>query len=369
MSDRPTAFVIMPFGADFKEVYEAFLMPTLQDAGFTVRRADDLSDQRSILRDILELLHKSSLVVADLTNLNPNVFYELGIAHAFGQRVILLTQDIEELPFDLRSYRVIQYDTHFHRIEEAKQNLHKTAGGALRGTITFGSPISDYMPALQVADAARETTVAQTDTSPDRETAPASSTEEPGWLDRLDGLVTGYDNLTSQLHSVNEATAAIGTETQDYSARLHRINSTAGRARTSAARALASQYGRRLEQYGEDLSAANSVYETVLSETQNSIEFIISRGVVRTDEDETELRGYLQTLRELISSADSAGENLRRMRMILRDIEGIESGMTRAARVVGNELDRFVGNIEQTVAAAQRGVEIGEQRLTEVGNQ
>ena len=83
-------------------------------------RADDIRAHQNILKDIISALAESALIVADLTGSNPNVYYELGLAHAFRKRVILLTQQVDDLPFDLRSYRVIPYSTYFAEVAKAK---------------------------------------------------------------------------------------------------------------------------------------------------------------------------------------------------------------------------------------------------------
>jgi hypothetical protein len=136
----------MPFDSEFDDVYKGFLHPVLKESGFDVKRADDIENQQNILRDIVEQIDRSDLIVADLTGLNPNVFYELGLAHALRKSVLLITQSIEEVPFDLKSYRLLEYDTHFARIENAKGQLSRYTIGFRDGSITFGSPVTDFYP-------------------------------------------------------------------------------------------------------------------------------------------------------------------------------------------------------------------------------
>ena len=100
MEYKPLAFVIMPFEDQFTTVFSHFIKPILEELGFNVERADDIENQRNILRDIVENIHNSALIIADLTTANANVFYELGLAHALRKPVILMTQSIEEVPFD-----------------------------------------------------------------------------------------------------------------------------------------------------------------------------------------------------------------------------------------------------------------------------
>jgi hypothetical protein len=67
-------------------------------------RADNLYGQK-VMQDIYESIAKARIIIADVTGCNPNVFYELGMAHTFGKDVILLTQAVEESPFDIKSFR------------------------------------------------------------------------------------------------------------------------------------------------------------------------------------------------------------------------------------------------------------------------
>lgn len=100
--------VMMPFDAKFVPVYEA-LRQAAAEAGMRCQRADDIWKNEHILDDVLELIWTARVVVSDLTDRNANVFYETGIAHTIGRDVVLTTQSIEHVPFDLRSIRALTY--------------------------------------------------------------------------------------------------------------------------------------------------------------------------------------------------------------------------------------------------------------------
>lgn len=100
--------VMMPFDAKFTPVYET-LREASADAGMRCQRADDIWKNEHILDDVLELIWTARVVVADLTDRNANVFYETGIAHTIGRDVVLTTQNMEHVPFDLRSIRALTY--------------------------------------------------------------------------------------------------------------------------------------------------------------------------------------------------------------------------------------------------------------------
>ncbi|WP_170971951.1 hypothetical protein [Rhodobacter sp. SY28-1] len=105
---RDQISVMMPFDRGFDGTYEA-----IRRAGATVRmrvnRADNIWEHHAIIQDIVSLIARSQIIVADCTGMNPNVFYEIGIAHAIGREVILITQNMDHIPFDLRHLRALTY--------------------------------------------------------------------------------------------------------------------------------------------------------------------------------------------------------------------------------------------------------------------
>jgi len=116
-------FVLMPFGSYFDTYYRDVYSPAIKEAGFEPVRADDLFSTGSIIEQIWEQISKAKVLLAELTGKNPNVFYELGLAHASKKPVVFVTGSLEDVPFDLRHLRVIPYDVHQPRWAEglAKQ--------------------------------------------------------------------------------------------------------------------------------------------------------------------------------------------------------------------------------------------------------
>ncbi|MGH7929447.1 MAG: TRAFs-binding domain-containing protein [Candidatus Binatia bacterium] len=108
------AFVAMPFGVkekiDFNRVYEDYIKPALESAGFEVFRADEEMRAGNIRTDMFQELMLADLVVADLSIDNPNVWYELGVRHALRKRgAIQITCRRDHTPFDVLTERSIKY--------------------------------------------------------------------------------------------------------------------------------------------------------------------------------------------------------------------------------------------------------------------
>lgn len=132
--DSSLTFVLMPFSTELNAIYEDIIAPLLSELALKPLRADEIFDNRSIMDDIWENIKKSRLIISDLTGKNPNVFYETGIAHALGKEVILITQTINDVPFDLRHLRCIVYADNIRGAEKLKVQLRKTLETILERT-------------------------------------------------------------------------------------------------------------------------------------------------------------------------------------------------------------------------------------------
>lgn len=125
-------FTIMPFTEVWSDtLWKHLIKPTVESLGLNALRADDLYGQ-NIMEDVWKGILQSSIIIADITGRNANVFYELGIAHTLGKNVILLTQNVKDIPFDLNVYRHIVYNTSIPGGDDLKERL--------------GNAIKEYLP-------------------------------------------------------------------------------------------------------------------------------------------------------------------------------------------------------------------------------
>ncbi len=145
--ERNRCFMLMPFDKIFNMVYGT-IKSELQDNGYICNRADEICGSKPIMNKILTEILKSQYIIADLTNLNPNVFYELGIAHTFkdAQNILLIKQKQFKCPFDITHLTYIEYDVNNLRlltsvilqfIEESNSLLSFQESLHLRGIINL----------------------------------------------------------------------------------------------------------------------------------------------------------------------------------------------------------------------------------------
>jgi hypothetical protein len=133
----------MPFGGWFDDYYDSIYQPAIEAAGLKPKRADDLYRPSTIVNDIWSYTKCAKIVLADLTGKNPNVFYELGLAHALAKPVVLVAESMNDVPFDLRALRIIEYDKNEPRW-----------GDTLRDKVTqsikeiLAAPLASVLPAF-----------------------------------------------------------------------------------------------------------------------------------------------------------------------------------------------------------------------------
>ncbi len=142
-------FCISEFGADEaarverKQTLKHLVRKVLEPLGYEVQRADDIDDMGQITHQIIERLLDDDLVVADLTGLNPNVFYELAVRHAARKPVVTLMTFGETLPFDLKDVRTVFYDLHDpDKLEAAQAELKLKVKATEQNPADIRNPIT-----------------------------------------------------------------------------------------------------------------------------------------------------------------------------------------------------------------------------------
>lgn len=138
---RPRIFVIMPFSEPFDMLYREVIRPVASRLEFEIVRVDEVAGPGIIVDDIQRQISQANAVVAEISSRNPNVFYELGYAHALDKPAVLLArrESSGEMPFDIRGYRAIFYDDTIGGKKAVERNLEQHLKAVLGNTTSHGS--------------------------------------------------------------------------------------------------------------------------------------------------------------------------------------------------------------------------------------
>jgi hypothetical protein len=147
-TNSPQCFVVMQFTEEYNALYREVIQPTCEAFHYKVIRADDTYTSGLIINDITRSIQDASIVIADITPDNPNVFYEVGFAHGIGKTTILLSDKKRKLPFDVSAFRTLFYDNTIAGKTEVEARLKKhleNIGATERSTDGFTSLRAPYL--------------------------------------------------------------------------------------------------------------------------------------------------------------------------------------------------------------------------------
>lgn len=129
----------------------SLVQPALEELGLTVVRADHIGEPGMITTQVLEYLKRSRLAIADLSYLNPNVFYEVALRHALRLPVVQLIRKADRLPFDVNQARTLVFDTSdiyslIPKLQTYRAEIASQARKALDDPESVGNPVSVFYP-------------------------------------------------------------------------------------------------------------------------------------------------------------------------------------------------------------------------------
>ena len=286
------------------------------------------------------------MIVADLTSANPNVFYELGLAHALKKPVILITQSIADIPFDLKSYRLLEYSTHFGLIERAKERLKSYAEGFAQGTIKFGSPVTDFYRDSTSSNNATNTVRPKTASEDDR-----------GFIDHQIALNDGYNRIASltagTTSDLQDLTKSLETATKEFT----RINANPNASSVTAAQAVSRRLAERIAVFNTRLKQANDEYANIAQDTEDSLEFVVSfqsEQSTLTDSATDEQKAMLSSLQGLESVAAGARDSQLNLATQMDTMPRLERRLNREVARAREETLTMAANLYKTIASISR---------------
>jgi hypothetical protein len=133
-AEKPQAFIVMQFNTpEYESLFNEVITPACEKEGFRVYRADFTKSPGLGVSDIAKHLTESQVIIAEVTPLNGNVYYEVGYADALKKPVVLIAdKTVGQLPFDIRPYRTIFYENSI----AGKRTVEETLGEYLKNILT-----------------------------------------------------------------------------------------------------------------------------------------------------------------------------------------------------------------------------------------
>lgn len=359
MDENLKAFVLMPFDQEFNSIYEDLIKPALEDAGYDVSRADSFVDQQNIMRDIIRGIATAQLIVADLTALNPNVLYELGLCHGLKIPTILLAQSMEEVPFDLRSYKIQVYSTRFDEVNRLRKALTEIGKKHKSKEITFGSPVIDFLSeAPTVTKKTPETTV----TEPFEKVCEQVE-EEKGFLDFIVDGSEAAEEVTQIMNSITEETENIGGKLTDHTAHVQDLGENPGPGTAAKAHKIALIVASDMIHYSEKIDGDLSKLENSINLLIESYSGYVSWLKPKTEEEREQVRKFRETITGLLEGTTGGLEGTRSFRDAVAGLRGISREINRASRQLDHTLTGIISAMEKVEAFCVKTLPLINEKL------
>lgn len=352
-------FVLMPFDTEFDRIYEDLIAPPFKEAGYDVRRADSVTDQQNILRDVVEGIANASLIVADLTSLNPNVMYELGIAHGMNKPTIMLTQSIAELPFDLRSYRAKSYTTLHWDAEALKGHLAELAANHKAGKVTFGSPVSDFARSAGIITPLNSVSVQENTDDSEVEG------EDTGFLDNLVKLEDSQTKMNQHLNDISGLISSFDSRIGPGMAEIQSIIKNPDLVSATKKYEAVSMVAKGMSSFCNDVENILPAIRDASSRLNESTDAVISNAIVKTEADKEAARNLLSQSQELRATLQEGIAKGNEAKDVIGGFRGVTQQLNRATSRTQQTLGKVVEIFEVLESYASRIQNVIEERLSE----
>lgn len=341
-----TCFIVGPIGSaldlrgtpgrtryeESLQMWEQVFEPACESLGLRPIRADKIAEPGEIPEQIYLHLRDSPVVIADVTEGNPNVMYELGLRHT-RDLVTVQVGEYARLPFDISSIRTLQFRRTEGGLVELRDALIDSLRAALHGS---GKPVTAtrVWNELGAVDSAAITAAVAASTKPDE----AGGTDEPGFMDVLAEGEAAVAEVTEHINRVGAVTQEAGGFAQDAQVRLQESDArNAGFAgRLLVARELAVQ----LAEPATEMEDAANDFNSGLAKVDAMMQYIVARA--KDDPAEAvQAAEFLRAVVTMVDSTDEAESGIRQfltavigMRKIARDLAPVSKTMERALNQV-----------------------------------
>ncbi len=328
MGNRKNVFVLMPFGDAFDIFYFAILKPLLEEMGYDVSRADDLNSQQNIMKDIVEGIYKADLIIADLSDHNPNVYYELGLSHNRKIPTILITKDpLEELPFDIRYYRVNRYSMKsFETLNEFTIEIEDLASKALQGSLVFGNPLMDWGSEFVKIE----------------ETTQEIYEHEDGLWDILAKAEENFIELPEIVIRISEKTKNIGKKLEDSGKQIQEIKIKKEPGSLTKIKKLVDKMADEFDAYSQKMEPDIENYNNCVKNIYDTTTGFIQKATIESDEDIESLNEFVVSCKMLIETTEEAMGSIILFKESVKSAKGLSKRLDIATEKVVTVLQKLV---------------------------
>jgi len=334
----------MPFSDEFFESYE--MIKQYFEEKFEFSHAGEEDNQQNILADIIPPIYNADIVLADLTGLNPNVMYELGIAHSLNKKTVVITRDdLSKLPFDLKQYRAKGYSTHFKQFHDLLSYLEKQLMGAIEGSVIFSNPVKDFLDNNQLDPMKLFNNKAPSTDIP---------TDEKGFVDFLAEIEEDSEEMAQNIRTMSVELQELNTGVNRSTAEMNRVQQAGGSGVASHTRKQAKKIAELMETFSSNLKRHNENNTVLWNRIEKNVLGLLENQYAATDANKASLIEYLSSLHRLRGSINFSVNAINDTKEIIRSGKGLQRSLNKAIQFMVEDMENYIAWCNQMTASIER---------------
>lgn len=320
---KPVVFVITPFTEEHLELYNT-LKTEFKDL-YEFVNAGDTGNVQNILKDIIQPIYDADIILADLTGLNSNVMYELGIAHTMNKKTIMITQDdLDGLPFDLKQYRTQHYTTYFTGFYSLRSFLTSSFESAVMNTAVFSNPVQDFLSTNKVDENANKITDSE------------EENEDNGFIDYLADLYQSSEFLTKEIQDLTSDMNAMSDGVRDCTQKMQmQKNAVLVKTEVQKAANYINDFSKKLKNHNQNIRSGWKNIET------NAIGLLENK-YSTTETNKSELIVFLKQLFSMKDNITQSQDGLTSLKSSLNHAIGLQKTLNRAIKSARPTFDEYI---------------------------
>lgn len=353
--EKKKVFMIMPFKDEYFKVFQ-ILSDEYKDK-FEFFHAATIENQRDIFYDVMEGIYTADVIIAELTEKNANIYYELGIAHTLGKKVIVITQNINELPFDIKNYRAQEYKMNYIEFRTLIKSLEKLLEGAMSEEIMFSNPVVNFM---QIENTNRVNSVENVD-SLDEENIiedKININEEKGFIEFMEDIEIHTEGLSLNIGNMNndlmEMTNSMNIEIEKMQQAQRQESNNVCFVKKSIKNI--AQY---IDTFSNKMEIYNENYKKEWNEIERNILGLMDNKYIYIKENRQGLEEYLKTLYGMKEAIKDSNDGIKSMVNSFNKSKGMERTLNQAIVLLEIKMNDYLITMEQIMASIDRIIERG----------
>lgn len=298
-----------------------------------------------------------------MTGLNANVFYELGLAHAMNKKVIIITQDLGELPFDIKSYRANEYSLQFNKLPKLVEELKKLLFGAIDNSVKYGNPVLDYIPDFYESEKAISNTNYLEDEVEKSNGDVHSIIEdegEKGFLDYIADIEENSTKMTDEITAMGSEMNEMNTSINAASNEIDRVKTQSGNVDASFVRNICRKLSGPVDVFAGKLKGHVSEVVKYWDIVENSYLSLLDNQYAKNTKNLEDLRKSINELKGMQDAIYDSNGKIESFIIALRGSIGMERRLNKAISSLISELEEYLLMTETMASSIDRIIAKGE---------